>query len=145
MKNCLIRPALLLVCIALLSIPSIGQRGRGGSGGGGSTGCATAETPRLSTSTIIIEANASVGVFGRVTNCASGKKRYTVTGSSVSSCGVETVFASGVMSFTAGESKNISVAYPIAPDTCIGPMTVSVSAYSGDTMLSTASTILTVQ
>ena len=142
MKNCLIKPTLVLVCIALLSITLVGQR-RGG-GGGGSTGCAIVETPRLSTTTTTRE-NASVGVFDRVTNCASGKKRYTVTGSSVSSCGVETTFASGLMSFNAGESKNLSVACPIAPDTCVGPMTVSISVYDGGTLIAIGSTTLTVQ
>jgi hypothetical protein len=148
MRNCLITTALVLVCLALMSLSLFGQRGRGGSGGGGSTGgsgCAIVETPRLSTTTTTREANSSVGVFARVTNCSSGKKRFTVTGSSVSSCGEETTFATGVMSFGAGESKNISIAYPIAPDTCVGPMTVSISVYDGGTMLAIGSTTLTVQ
>jgi hypothetical protein len=142
MKKCLIKPALVLVCLVLLALPLSGQR-RGG--GGGSTGCAIVETPRLSTTIVYVEPNAAVGVFDRVTNCATGKKRYTITGSSVSSCGQETVFASGVMSFAAGESKNLSVGYPIAADTCLGPMTVSISVYDGGTMIGTASTSLTVQ
>src|SRR6185503_14235829 len=149
MRNCLIKTALVLVCLALMSLSLFGQRGIGGSGGGGGStggsGGAIVETPRLSTTTTTREANSSVGVFARVTNCSSGKKRYTVTGSSVSSCGSETTFASGVMSFSAGESKNISVAYPIAPDTCVGPMTVSISVYDGGTMLAIGSTTLTVQ
>ena len=145
MKNCLIKPLLVLVCIALLAMTLVGQRRGGGGGGGGSTGCAVVETPRLSTTTTTREPNVSVGVFDRVTNCATGKKRYTVTGTSVSSCGVETTFASGVMSFYAGESKNLSVAYPIAPDTCVGPMTVSISVYDGGTMIAIGSTTLTVQ
>ena len=143
MKTCLIKSTLVLICVALLALPLLGQR-RGG-GGGGSTGCAIVETPRLSTTIVIIEPHAAVGVFDRVTNCATGKKRYTVTGSSVSSCGQETVFATGTMSFTGGESKNLSVGYPIAMDTCTGPMTVSISVYDGETMLSRASTSLTVQ
>lgn len=142
MKTCLIKSTLVLICIALLALSSAGQR-RGG--GGGSTGCAIVETPRLSTPIVITEPNAAVGVFVRVTNCATGKKRYTVTGSSVSSCGQETVFATGIMSFAAGESKNLSVGYPIAMDTCAGPMTVTISVYDGGTMLSSASASLTVQ
>ena len=148
MKKRLVTPTLVLVCILLVALPLFAQRGKpGGGGGGGSTGsgCAIVDTPRLSTATTTREANSSVGVFDRITNCASGKKRYTVTASSVSSCGEETVFASGTMSFAGGESKNISVAYPIAPDTCPGPMTVSVSVYEGGTMLSSGSTTLTVQ
>ena len=143
MKTCLIKSTLVLICVALLALPLLGQR-RGG-GGGGSTGCAIVETPRLSTSIVIIEPHAAVGVFDRVTNCATGKKRYTVTGSSVSSCGQETVFATGIMSFAGGESKNLSVGYPVAMDTCPGPMTISMSVYDGGTMLGRASATLTVQ
>ena len=147
MKNRFVKPALGLVCIVLLALPLFAQRGKGGGGGGGSTGsgCAIVDTPRLSTTWTTREANSSVGVFGRITNCASGKKKYTVTGSSVSSCGEETVFASGSMSFAGGESKNISVAYPIAPDTCPGYMTVTISVYEGGTVLASGSTTLNVQ
>ena len=144
MKERLARPTLVLVCIVLVALPLFAQR-RGGGGGGGSTGCAIVETPRLSTPIVYIEPHAAVGVFDRVTNCATGKKRYTVTGSSVSSCGEETVFATGIMSFAAGESKNLSVGYPIPMDTCPGPMTVSISVYDGGTLLGSASTSLTVQ
>jgi hypothetical protein len=128
--------------MGLLALPLFA---RGGGGGGGSTGCAIVETPRLSTTIVYIEPHAAVGVFDRVTNCATGKKRYTVTGSSVSSCGQQTVFATGIMSFAGGESKNLSVGYPIAMDTCPGPMTISISVYDGGTMLSSASATLTVQ
>jgi len=144
MKKRLFRPALGFVCIVLVALPLLAQR-RGGGGGGGSTGCAIVETPRLSTSTTTAEPNSSVGVFDRVTNCSTGKKRYTVTGSAASSCGQEWVFATGTLSFAAGESKNLSVAYPIAPDTCSGPVTVSISVYDGGTMLGRASATLTVQ
>lgn len=146
MKNCLIKVSLVLVCLALMSMSLLAQRGRGGSGGGGgSTGCAIVETPRLSTTTTTTEPGAGVGVFVRVTNCSSGKKRYTITGSTVSSCGKETVFATALMSFSAGESKNLSIGFPVASDTCLGPMTVSISAYDGGTMLAVGSTALTVQ
>ena len=147
MKERLIRPMWVLVCIVLVALPLFAQRGKpgGGGGGGGSTGCAIVETPRLSTTIVYVEPNAAVGVFDRVTNCATGKKRYTVTGSSVSSCGQETVFATGIMSFAGGESKSLSVGFPIAMDTCPGPMTISISVYDGGTMLSSASTSLTVQ
>lgn len=146
MKNCFVRPTLVLVCFVLVALPLFAQR-RGGGGGGGSTGsgCALVETPRLSTTTTTTAANSSVGVFDRVTNCATGKKKYTVTGSAVSSCGQETVFATGTMSFAAGESKNLSVAYPIASDTCLGPATVSISVYEGGTLLSRGSASLTIQ
>ena len=144
MKNCFVKPTLVLVCLALVALPLFAQH-RGGGGGGSTGGCALVDTPRLSTTTTTTAANSSVGVFDRVTNCASGKKRYTVTGSAVSSCGQETVFATGTMSFAGGESKNLSVAYPIAPDTCLGPATVSISVYDGGTLLGRGSASLTIQ
>jgi hypothetical protein len=145
MQKYLLKSALAITCLTLVSIPMSAQSGKSGGGSTGASACAIAYTPRLSTTTTTTETNSAVGVFGKVTNCASGKKRYIVTGSSVSSCGVETVFASGVMSFGGGESKNISVAYPIAPDTCRGPMTVSISVYDGGTLLAIGSTPLTIQ
>ena len=146
MKKRLVKLTLVLVCVVLVALPLFAQKGKGGGGGGGgSTGCAIVETPRLSTPTTTAAPNSSVGVFDRVTNCSTGKKRYTVTGSAASSCGQEWVFATGIMSFAGGETKNLSVAYPIAPDTCVGPVTVSISVYEGGTMLGRASTTLMVQ
>ena len=148
MKNCLIKVTLVLVCLALMSMSLLAQRGRGGNGGGsggGGSACAMVETPRLSTPTTTTGEGAGVGVFVKVTNCSSGKKRLTITGSTVSSCGKETVFANALMSFSAGETKSLSIGFPVASDTCLGPMTVNISAYDGGTMLAVGSTTVTVQ
>ena len=144
MKNCLVRPTLVLVCLVLVALPLFAQRGKGGSGGGGSTACAIVTTPTVSSSTATAGGD-SVGIFSRITNCSSGKGRYTVTISAVSSCGVETVIASSVISFSGGESKLVSIAYSVAPNTCKGMSTVYVSAYSGGTMLASQSTGLYVE
>lgn len=141
MKNCLVRPALVLVCVVLLALPLFGQRGKPG---GGSGGCAIVTTPTVSSPTATAGGD-SVGIFSRITNCSSGKARYTVTISAVSSCGVETVIASSVISFSGGESKLISIAYSVAPNTCKGMTTVYVSAYSGSTMLARQSVGLFVE
>jgi len=146
MKN-FVKPTLVLVCLALLALPLFAQRGRGGSGGGGgggSTGCALITTPDLSTSTATAGGD-SIGIFSRVTNCSTGKGRYTVTISAVSSCGEETIIASSVISFGGGESKLVSVAYPVAAGTCKGMGSVYVRAYSGSTMLASGSASLYVQ
>jgi hypothetical protein len=63
----------------------------------------------------------------------------------MSSCSAETMIASSVVTFAGGETKLISVSYPIAPDTCLGPMAVTVSVYDGGTMLGSESATLTVQ
>jgi len=139
------RVVFAVVCSTLLSMPLTAQRAKptGGGGGGGSTGCAVAETPQLSTSTASPGIN--VGVFSRITNCSSSKARYTVTVSAVSSCGVETVIASSIISFNGGEAKLISVSYPVAPGTCTGVSSVFVNVYSGGTLLSSQSAPLTIQ
>ena len=146
MKKCLARPMLVLVCIVLVALPLFAQRGGkgGGGGGGGSTGCAIITTPTVSTSTAIAGGD-SIGIFSRITNCSSGKGRYSVTISAVSSCGEETVIASSVISFSGGESKLVSIAYSVPPATCKGMGTVSVSAYAGSTMLASGSTGLYVE
>lgn len=149
MRNRLIKTVLWSTCIILVSMPPLfAQKGKPGGGGGGNTGggstaCAAVVTPTLSTSSA--SPGTDVGVFGRVTNCSSGKKRYTVSISSMSSCGVETVIASSLITFNAGESKLISISYPLNPNTCYGSMMVSTSVYSGDTMITTDSANLMVQ
>lgn len=142
MKNCVVRPTLVLVCVVLLALPLFAQHSKGG--GGGSTGCAIITPPDLSTSTALAGGD-SIGIFSRVTNCVTSKGRYTVTISAVSSCGEETIIASSVISFSAGESKLVSVAYPVAPDTCKGMGSVYVKAYAGSTMLASSSAALDIQ
>jgi hypothetical protein len=141
--NYMIRSVLGLVCLALVSMPISAQKEKGGGAATGGSACATVTTPTLSTATSARGLN--VGVFGRVTNCAGGKQRYTVTVSAVSSCGQETIIASSVISFNGGESKLISISYAIAPDTCTGASTVSINVSAGGTSLGSQSTSLTIQ
>lgn len=132
-----------ILAVALLATPLFAQKGKPGGGGTtGGSGCATVATPTLSSTTTSPGMN--VGIFSRITNC-SGKTRYTVTVSAVSSCGEETIIASSVISFNAGESKLISISYPIAPDTCKGVSSVFVNVYSGGNLLASQSTPLTIQ
>jgi len=141
MPSRLIEIVLALACLTLVCAPLSAQKGK--PGGGGAGGCAEVTTPTVSTATASPGIN--VGVFGRIKNCASGKKRYTVTVSSMSSCQTETMIASSIISFASGEAKLISVSYPIAPNTCLGPMTVSVKVYDGGTMIASDSTSLMIQ
>ena len=145
MRNFLIKCTFVLIVFALVVVPLFAQRGRGGSGGGGggSTACATAVAPTVSAATA--STGTSVGVFSRVTNCSSGKGRYTVTVSAVSSCGEETVIASNLISFSGGESKLISVPYLVAPDTCRGVSSVFVNVYAGSTLLASQSAPLMIE
>lgn len=143
MRNFLIKCTFVLVTFALVAVPLFGQRGRGGSGGGGSTACATVVAPTVSAASA--PTGTSVGVFSRVTNCSSGKGRYTVVVSAVSSCGEETVIASNLISFAGGETKLISVPYLVAPDTCKGSSSVFVNVYAGSTLLASQSTPLMIE
>jgi len=145
MKNYFIKSVLALACLTLVSMPLAAQKGKGGNGGGGSTGgsgCAVVATPLLSTTSA--SGGINVGVFGRVGNCSTGRQRYIVTISAVSSCGEETIIGSSLITFNGGETKGISAAYPIAPDTCLGLSTVSDSVYAGDTLLGSQSAALTI-
>ncbi len=147
MPSRFVKSLLAIACLIVVSIPLSAQKGKpgGGGGGGGSTssGCAVVATP--STSSVTTSPGMNVGVFGRVSNCATGKKRYMVTLTSMSSCNAETVISSSLISFAGGESKLYSISYPIAPDTCLGDMTISVKVYDGSTLLATDSTSLVVQ
>lgn len=151
MRNYLIKSVLALVCLALVAMPLSAQKGKGGGkpgggGGGGSTGgtaCAIVTTPSLSYYTA--SPGWTIGVFGRVTNCSTSRQSYTVTISSTSSCGEETIIASPVVTFNAGEGKLFSTSYVIPADTCLGAMTVSMSVYSGSTLMVSDSAVLTIQ
>ena len=143
MCSYLTKSVLAVICLGLISIPISGQKGKGGGGSTAGSACAVVATPTLSSSTSSPGLN--VGVFGRVGNCSGGKQRYTVTVAAVSSCDQETVIASSVISFNGGETKLISVSYPIAPETCVGTSTISVSVSSGGTLLGSQATHLTVQ
>ena len=143
MPSRLMKFVLTLACVCLATVPLLAQKGRGGGGNGGSGGCAVVSPPSLSTETASPGLN--VGVFGRVGNCAGGKKRYTVTVSSMSSCSAETVVSSSLVTFNGGEYKLISASYPIAPDTCLGPMSVSVSVSESGRTLSSESASLMIQ
>ena len=143
MNSYVIKSVLTLACVAMVSMPISAQKGKGGGGSTGSSACAVVTTPTLST--VTTSPGLNVGVFGRVTNCSTGRQRYTVTISAVSSCGQETIIGSSLITFNGGESKLISVSYAIAPETCVGTSTVSVSVSAGGTVLASQSTPLTIQ
>jgi hypothetical protein len=143
MRNYFVKSILLLTCLGFVVVPLSAQKGKGGGGSTGGTSCAVVATPLVSTSTASPGIN--VGVFSRVGNCSSNKKRYNVSISAMSSCGEETVIASSVISFDGGQYKLVSTTYAIAPDTCVGLSTITVSVYSGDTMLASESVGLTIQ
>jgi hypothetical protein len=139
-SNNLIKSLLVITCLALMSTPISALADK--PAGGGST-CAAVEITGMSPSTTT--AGNWVGVFSRITNCASGRQRYTVVFSARSACGEETVFSSGRVAFNGGEAKLVSATYPVAPDTCPGPCVVTVSVYAGSRLLADETATLTIQ
>ena len=143
MNRNMIKSVLALVCLAMLTMPISAQKTKGSGAAAGGSACADVATPTLSSNTSSPGLN--VGVFGRVTNCSTGRQRYTVTISAVSSCGQKASITSSVISLNAGESKLISSSYAIASDTCVGTSTVSISVSAGGAVLGSQSTALTIQ
>jgi hypothetical protein len=89
----------------------------------------------------------TVGVFGIITNNTSSKLRTTVTLSSLSACGIQTQIGYTRVALNAGQSMQITVSYPLAPDACVGLYAVSIGASSGgkNASESSATAYLTVQ
>ena len=145
MRKHLTKAVLALVCLTLVSMPLSAQKGKPGGGGGstGSSACAVVTTPMLSANPA--SPGTGIGVFSRVGNCSSGRQRFTITITATSACGEETVISSGVITFDGGQYMLISSPYQIAPDTCAGQSTVTVSVYAGGSKIASGSTILTIQ
>ncbi len=135
MRKYLIKSFLALACLALVSMPVSAQKG-------GASSCAAADIQLGSYSA---SPGGWVGVYGSLQNCSPSKKRYTVDISATSACGVETIIAHYRSAFNPGENKMYSIVYMIAPTTCPGPSTVTVSVYDGGTMLTSVSTVLAIQ
>ncbi len=137
MRNYIIKSFLALACLALVVVPLSAQKG-----GGGGSSCAAADIQLGSYSA---SAGGWVGVYGSLQNCSPSKKRYTVEITATSACGVETMIAHYRSAFNPLENKLYSIVYMLAPTTCSGPSTVTVSVYDGSGMLTSASQTLTVQ
>jgi hypothetical protein len=134
---------MLLVCVALMSMPVSALGDKPTPPPPPPSSCTVVGYTMLSTYTASPGLN--VGVFGQVTNCASGKKRLTVVMSSTSACGVETIISSNRIALGGGKTVLVSSSYAIAPDTCLGAMEVSINVYDGNAWLGGGSTTLTIQ
>lgn len=139
-SNSLFKGMLVLACLSLMSIPVSAFRDRPAPP---PSSCAVVGYVMLSTYTA--SPGLQVGVFGKVTNCASGKKRLTVVMSSTSACEVETIISSNRIALNGGQTVLVSSPYAIAPDTCLGDMRVNINVYDGGTLLGGGSTTLTIQ
>jgi len=91
----------------------------------------------------------TVGVFAFVTNTSGAKLRTTATISSLSPCGIETNLGYNKLVLNPGQTVQVTVSYPLAPDACLGvyAVSISVNAASGKNSSAPISTTayLTVQ
>jgi len=143
MSNRLSKGMLVMVSLALMSMPISALGDKPTPPQPPPSSCTAVGYAMLSTYTASPGLN--VGVFGKVTNCASGRKRLTVVMSSTSACGVETIISSNRIALGGGQTVLVSSSYAIAPDTCLGAMEVNINLYDGSTLLGGASTTLMMQ
>ena len=135
------RIVLTAIVATCLVVPALAARKPGGGGTSGS--CATVS---VGVSTPLATAGiSSVGVYGPVTNCSSGKARYDVIDTFRSACGGTSVIHIGSVSFDrGGESVLVSTGFAVPAGTCTGIGTVTRTISAG-TVLASSSVNLTIQ
>ena len=75
----------------------------------------------------------TVGIFSFVTNTTTSRLRTTVSISSLSPCGITTVIGTNRLDLNPGQTVQVTVSYPIAPNACLGMYEVSIGSKSGST------------
>jgi hypothetical protein len=70
----------------------------------------------------------TVGVFSFVTNNTGSKLRTTVTVNSLSACGIQDNIGYNRLSLNPGQTVQVTVSYPLAPNACKGTYAVTISA-----------------
>jgi hypothetical protein len=133
MSKRLFKGLLVLGCAAFMSMPALSAPSSGG--------CASVG---VQTSPDTVSVGYSVGIYGSINNCSSGRKRYTIIVSAMSDCGQKTTVASFRQAFKPGENRMYGVSYAISPDTCAGPSTVTVEVLEGGGAQASATTSFTI-
>jgi len=135
MQRFLIKTALVLTCLTLTAVPLPVR----------------AQSPALAmtigTNPTSVKPGGTVGVFALVTNNSTSRVRTTVSFTSLASCGIQTSLGSHKLVLEPGQSIQVTVSYPIAPNACSGVYTVTISGGGGGkgSVGSSASCYLTVQ
>ena len=70
----------------------------------------------------------TVGVFAFVTNNTGARLRQTVTISSLSPCGIQNQIGYNKVVLSPGQTVQVTVSYPLAPNACTGSYAVTISA-----------------
>jgi len=119
MQRFLFRTALILTCLTLTALPlPVKAQGPG-------LGLTIAVNPTT------VSPGGMVGVFALVTNTTSSRVRTTVSFNSLSACGVQTSLGYHKLVLDPGQSIQVTVSYPIAPNACPGVYTVSITSGGG--------------
>src|SRR5262249_37932898 len=73
----------------------------------------------------------AVGVFSFVTNNSNSRLKTTVSITSLSACGVQDIIGTNRLTLNPGQTVQVTVSYPIAPNACKGTYAVTISAGGG--------------
>ena len=107
--------ACLLASVSLISVPAPVSAQS-------AVGLSISVTPSTTTP------GGTVGVFSFVTNNTGSKLRTTVTVSSLSACGIQDNIGYNRLALNPGQTVQVTVSYPIAPNACKGTYAVTISA-----------------
>ena len=87
----------------------------------------------------------TVGVFTFVTNNTNTKLRTTVTITSLSPCGIQDNIGYNRLALLPGQTVQVTVSYPLAPNACKGTYAVTISSGGKGSPTSSATAYLNVQ
>ncbi len=135
MRNYLTKGVLALACLAFVLVPVPVKAQSSGVG-------LTIRVNPLTTSP-----GSTVGVFAFVTNNTGARLRTTVTFTSLAGCGIQTNLGYNKVVLNPGQTVQVTVSYPLAPDACLGLYAITISGNSGGKTPSesSATAYLTVQ
>jgi uncharacterized membrane protein len=140
MQNFLVKSVLGAICLTLvlLPVPAKAQKGQDTAAAAACSGVS------VYTSSPQVTRGYNIGIVAMVVNCSSAKQRITVEIHSVSACGVESAIGYNRVALNPGQSIQVTVGYPIPTDACPGVYTVTATASSTKTTLSSSTTTFTV-
>jgi len=125
--------ACLLASVTLISVPAPVSAQSGGVG------------LTISVNPTDVAPGGTVGVFSFVTNNTGAKLRTTVTITSQTACGIQNNIGYNRLALNPGQTVQVTVSYPLAPNACSGLYAVTISAGSKTSTSSSATAYFTVK
>jgi uncharacterized membrane protein len=135
LKNSVMVLTCLMACLTLVLVPAPVSAQSSGVG------------LSISVNPLTTTPGGTVGVFALVTNNTGAKLRTTVTISSLAPCGIETNIGYNKLALNPGQTVQVTVSYPLAPNACVGLYAINITAASSgkNSSQSSATAYLTVQ